>query len=85
MTDTRERLVRCFAAVFPELNVREIPLASPLSVGSWDSVAGITLISIIEEEFGIEVNPEDPEELASFELLRNYLENEKRISPSPDF
>lgn len=80
MNDTRARLVKCFAAVFAELGEEEVPLASSATVGSWDSLASITLVSVIEEEFLIEIDPEDLEQLVSFELVLDYLQNEKRIS-----
>ena len=76
----RERLVNCFSAVFPDLTAEEIVVASPASVGSWDSVASITLMSVLEEEFGISIEPEDIEQLVSFELILNYLQQEKSVS-----
>ncbi len=78
--DTRERLIQCFAAVFPDLPAAEIPLASPASVGSWDSVATITLMSLVEEEFKVSVDPQELENLLSFELMLDYVRNEARVS-----
>jgi acyl carrier protein len=80
MSDARARLIKCFTAVFSELSEQQIPLASPATVGSWDSVASITLVSVIEEEFRTEIDPDDLEQLVSFELVLNYLQNEKLIS-----
>jgi acyl carrier protein len=77
MSDVRARLVKCFAAVFAELSEDEVALASPVTVGSWDSVASITLLSVIEEEFAIQIDPDDLEHLVSFELVLDYLQNEK--------
>lgn len=82
MNDTRSRLAKCFAALFPELNDHEIASASPDSVGSWDSLASVTLMSLLEEEFSVEIPEEDLEHLVSFELVLGYLNNAKRI-PSP--
>jgi len=73
MADIESRLVNCFATVFPELDRREIPAVSAGSVASWDSLAGITLISIIEEEFGVAISPDDVPDLISFELILDYL------------
>jgi len=73
MADIESRLVNCFATVFPELERREIPSVSAGSVASWDSLAGITLISIIEEEFGVAISPDDVPDLISFELILDYL------------
>ncbi|HTU22952.1 MAG TPA: acyl carrier protein [Gemmataceae bacterium] len=75
MDDFRQRLVQCFATVFPNLGPDEITQASPASVGSWDSLATINLVTVLEEEFGIQFPPEDLECLVSFELILNYLES----------
>ena len=76
MADLQERLIECFAAVFPTLDREEIPRASYTSVAKWDSLAGITLVGVIEEEFDISVGPEDLELLISFELILDYLRSQ---------
>ena len=45
------------------------------SLASWDSLAGITLLSLIEEEFGIAISPDDSADLISFELIFDYLKD----------
>jgi acyl carrier protein len=69
-----ERLVRCFGVVFPELTPQEVGRASVASVASWDSVASINLVTVIEEEFGFEVALEELGEMASFTTIRRLLE-----------
>ncbi len=76
MDNLRERLTSCFSTVFPDLALDEIPLASMASVGKWDSLATITLLTVIEEEFALQVPPEDLEQLASFDLILDYLERQ---------
>ena len=49
-------------------------LASITSVSEWDSIAAISLVVVLEEEFGKEIPPDEIENLISFELVRNYLE-----------
>lgn len=71
--DLDQRLQRCFLTVFPELAQSEVPSASTSSVGQWDSLATITLLSVIEEEFGIQTPLDDYEELGSYALVRSYL------------
>jgi len=73
MPDLESRLINCFAIAFPELNPREIPSASAGSLASWDSLAGITLIALIEEEFSVSIPPDDVPDLVSFELVLDYL------------
>jgi len=76
--DTRSRLIECFAVVFPELSEEEIPRASVTSVANWDSVASVTLMSVIEEEFGVELDAEGLEQLVSFELMLDHLQDAER-------
>lgn len=79
--DLRGRLARCFSAVFPELTEQEIPRASPASVGNWDSLASATLFTVLEEEFGLDIDPEDADQLLSFELVLDYLRrHEQQVS-----
>ena len=80
MPDTRARLVKCFSAVFPELSEREIATASPVSIGGWDSLASVTLLSVLEEEFEVQIDPEALEQLVSFDLILDYLQHEQQIS-----
>ena len=73
MNDKRERLTKCFSAVFPELSDREIASANRESVEAWDSLATITLVNVIEEEFGIQVEPDVFDRLVSFNSILNYV------------
>jgi acyl carrier protein len=77
MTD-RDTLIRCFLAVFPALPAAQIPKASTASVSGWDSVAAVTLLALIEEEFNIQLSPLDLEKLTSFELILNYIQTRLR-------
>jgi acyl carrier protein len=74
MTELESRLVNCFKITFPGLDPREIPTVSMASLASWDSLAGITLISLIEEEFSLSISPDDVPDLISFELILDYLQ-----------
>jgi acyl carrier protein len=69
-----ERLSNCFATVFPDLTPEEIPRASHASVATWDSLATVTLIAVIEEEFGVSVEPEAFDYMVSYDLALEYLE-----------
>jgi acyl carrier protein len=87
MAEIESRLVNCFTTAFPELDPREIPSVSMGSLASWDSLAGITLLSLIEEEFSITISPDDAAGLVSFELILDYLQKDYlqkdylRVSP----
>ena len=73
MDETRDRLERCFSAVLPSLAADSISLASVSNTAAWDSVASVTLVATIEEEFGIEIEIQDLVELISFEKVLEYL------------
>jgi len=75
MNDTKEKVARCFSNVFPNIREEEIPRASTASLAAWDSVAHVTLLSSIAEEFGLDFELEDFEELVSYALIVDYLES----------
>ena len=80
MAELESRLVGCFAIVFPELALQEIASVSMASLASWDSVASITLLSVIEEEFHLSISPDDVADLVPFELILDYL---RRMQSGP--
>lgn len=73
MNDLQGRLTRCFAAVFPSLTEGQITTASLDTVEGWDSVAAATLITTIEEEFGVEFDVDAVGDLTSYQAISNYL------------
>jgi len=79
--EMQSRLTRCFLAVFPELNENEVAAASPSSVNGWDSVATLNLITVIEEEFGVQIDFMDLMSALSFEQISVYLQ--KRMESRP--
>lgn len=73
MLDARDRLIRCFEAVFPGLASNNVVDASLETVSEWDSVASVALIAVIEEEFQIVIPVEEYEDMASFQRIHTYL------------
>ena len=73
MLDQDERLIRCFASVFPTLTPEQIENASSDSVGVWDSLSSVTLAAVIQEEFNVEIEPDALPDLDSFRAFRDYL------------
>lgn len=69
----QEKLTNCFRAVFPSLPEAGIPNASVATVAAWDSLAAITLLHVVEEEFQTEVDLDRLGELDSFGSLADYL------------
>ena len=75
MHEIDERLADCFKAALPALNTTQLRDASMNSIAGWDSMVTITLISLIEESFGIQTDAEDIEHLTSFQSIRRYLQH----------
>ena len=71
--DIQPRLVRCFEAVFPQLSREQIEKASQATVAKWDSVAAITLLNVVEEEFQTAIDLEMLPELDSFQAISAHL------------
>jgi acyl carrier protein len=71
--DQEDRLLQCFISVFPGLTAEEIRVTSAESSGVWDSLTGVTLAAVVQEEFGMEIDPADLSELDSFEAYRRYV------------
>ena len=80
MDETRQRLTNCFQIVFPDLPQEAIATASTATVTAWDSVAAITMMSVIEDEFGFELDLDDLAELDSFEKLYSYLQKRHQVA-----
>jgi len=73
MSDVHNRLKNCSRTVFPNLPEASIPGASATTVAAWDSLAGITLLQVIEEEFQTAIGFDKLAELDSFDSLAKYL------------
>ncbi len=71
--DLQPRLMRCFQAVFPALSAEAAAAARQDSVEGWDSLASVTLLRLIEEEFGVEIDMFELDGLQSFAQIRDYL------------
>jgi acyl carrier protein len=83
MDEQQRRLANCFCAVFPEVSSEEIIHASSATMQSWDSVAVVTLLTVIEEEFGISIEEDDLAEFDSFQRILSYLQEAERKRQSP--
>jgi acyl carrier protein len=70
--------------VFPELNGEEIVEANSDSARGWDSVAGVTLLAVVEEEFGIKIEDEDLTRFSSFKGFLSYLQETSTDRLLPD-
>jgi acyl carrier protein len=68
-----ERLRDCFRAVFPDLSDEQIETAVRAETEEWDSLASLELLTVIEEEFGIQLSDDVVEGLDTFEAARSAV------------
>jgi acyl carrier protein len=73
MDSLEARLARCFSAVFPNLSPDQIRSASPETVDGWDSLKAVTLIEVVQEQFGVTIDPLAWPDLEDFDAFANYL------------
>lgn len=78
--EIERRLENCFRIVFPDLPEHQISSASQTTVANWDSIATVTLVSMIDEEFGIELDLDNLAELDSFNSLCACVKDQVRVS-----
>jgi len=74
MDTVKDKLDRCFALAFPKLDPSQYATASTQNVSEWDSIAQLTLLTLIGEEFGREIDFEEFEGATSFETLAQALQ-----------
>jgi len=75
--EIRTQLEECFSVVFADLIPSEIPSATMETVETWDSLATLTLVGVVEQMFGVTVEIDDVPELVSFEKIAVWLEGQK--------
>jgi acyl carrier protein len=69
----KSRLLDCFAAVFPTLSREQVAQAEQASLPEWDSIATVTLITVIEDEFHVEISASEIENLVSFDKVLKFV------------
>jgi acyl carrier protein len=74
MDDVKKKLIGCFQIVFPDLSESEIPQLTQANAAGWDSVAAITLLNVLEDEFAIEMDLDHVADLDSFDKIYAYLQ-----------
>jgi acyl carrier protein len=80
MDDVKARVKECFRVVFPDLPEDKIPSASQATVAAWDSVAAITLVNVLEEQFELELDLDDVADLDSFEKVCAYMQQRRQVA-----
>jgi acyl carrier protein len=73
MNDLEKRLIKCFQAVFPDMPEAQALAAAQESVEAWDSLATVTLVTVIDDEFRVELDVEHLAEMTSFHRFYEQL------------
>ena len=58
-----------------EIPMAEVETATMESVEKWDSIGQMSLVAIIEDAFGIELEPDEVMQFTSFEAGKSILKN----------
>jgi acyl carrier protein len=80
VADLDDRLVRCISSAFPGLTDREIRTADVEQLADVDSLAAVTLVALIDQEFGVDLDLEGLLKFGSFEELCQYLREQPASS-----
>jgi acyl carrier protein len=72
-TGLEARTLACFANVFPDLPADQLPTVSQASLAKWDSIAHVTLLAALSEEFHLEPDFEGWQEVSSFALALDFV------------
>jgi len=81
MNEIRDKLSHCFSLAFPQIDPSQRAGASVENTKGWDSLAQVTLLSLIGEEFGIDIDFEEFDGATSFEALATRI---SQITTGPE-
>ena len=74
MSDLRNKTVKIFSKIMEVEASSVTDDSNPDNIEGWDSLTHIELISAIEEEFSIQISPEDSIDLENFSMLLSFIE-----------
>lgn len=80
MTELDRRLVRCFSSVFRNLTEEEIRSLDFDRLDDMDSLAGVTLVALIGQEFGVMLEVEELLALRTFDVIQRTLNEQQGLS-----
>jgi acyl carrier protein len=60
------------------------PASSPDSIESWDSLHHLSFVVALEQEFTVQISPEEIEQLLSLELTASLMEEKLQTCGVPD-
>jgi acyl carrier protein len=84
VADLDDRLVRCISSAFPGLTDRAIRTADVEQLADVDSLAAVTLVALIDQEFGVDLDLEGLLKFGNFVGLCQYLREQPASSEAVD-
>ena len=79
-----KRVLSIAADVFEVDESSLAPSSSPDTVESWDSLHHLSFVVALEQEFAVQISPEEIEELLSIELTAALMEEKVQPCVVPD-
>jgi acyl carrier protein len=73
MTTLKDRVVDCFCALFPTHSREALLTASRESIPEWDSLAGVTLLTLLQQEFDLTIDLGELEHFDSVPAVLEYV------------
>lgn len=71
-----KKLIRVFCEAFPSLTKESAPDATIDNTPGWDSLATLTLFTLIEERMGIKIGYDNLTTVKSFSDIKKEIEKE---------
>ena len=68
-----DRLMRCFLLAFPGATREEIQSAGFDDMPGWDSLRGVTLLAVLDEEFGLQIDLQELLDFGTFDAVKQHL------------
>jgi acyl carrier protein len=79
MAELDHRLVRCFLSVFPAFTEDTMRTGTNEFVDDMDSLAGVTLAALIDEEFNVQLDSDQLSKLRTVDSVQRYIEEQRRL------
>jgi acyl carrier protein len=73
VSEADDRLMRCFASVFPSAAGNDIQTSQFDAIPGWDSLRGVMLLAVLDEEFGLQMELPELLELGNFASVKQHL------------
>ncbi len=68
-------LMHCFTTVFTGASREDITTANFEALPGWDSLRGVTLLAVLDDELGVQMDFSELLELGTFHALEKHINN----------